>query len=59
MICPYCGQEYSDHPALSRTDNSTLICPRCGSLEALIAAGFPQQTIDEILATLYPERNEE
>lgn len=34
-ICPICGNEYTDHPAISRRDNITEICPRCGTHEAL------------------------
>jgi predicted RNA-binding Zn-ribbon protein involved in translation (DUF1610 family) len=34
-ICPACGNEYTDHPAISRKDNMTEICPRCGMKEAL------------------------
>lgn len=33
--CPKCGGEYTEHPALSRTDNETEICPDCGTREAL------------------------
>ena len=33
--CPICGKEYTEHPALSRTDGKTLICPDCGVREAL------------------------
>lgn len=33
--CPICGKEYTGHPALSRKDNKTEICPYCGTLEAL------------------------
>ena len=29
-ICPLCGRHYTEHPALSRTDNKTYICPECG-----------------------------
>ena len=35
--CPKCGREYEGHPALSRKDNITKICPRCGTKEALDA----------------------
>lgn len=35
--CPICGQEYTGAPALSRTDNQTLICPDCGTRQALAA----------------------
>ena len=34
-ICPICGREYADYPALSRRDNITEICPDCGVSEAL------------------------
>lgn len=33
--CPICGKKYTEHPALSRKDNETLICPQCGIDEAL------------------------
>ena len=33
-ICPECGKEYSSRPALSRKDNKTMICPKCGMMEA-------------------------
>lgn len=36
--CPKCKREYTEHPALSRDDNKTEICPACGTLEALDAA---------------------
>lgn len=35
--CPRCGKTYMDHPAISRADNTTEICPDCGTEEALIA----------------------
>ena len=34
-ICPICGKEYSDHPAISRKDNKTEICSKCGTMEAV------------------------
>ena len=27
--CPICGNSYTGHPALSRTDGETPICPSC------------------------------
>lgn len=36
-ICPSCGDEYDEFPALSRKDNLTEICHRCGVLEAVDA----------------------
>ena len=34
-ICPKCHQPYSNYPAISRIDNKTLICDKCGLIEAL------------------------
>ena len=36
-ICPVCGKEYTDYPALSRKDNKTEICKQCGIIEAMNA----------------------
>ena len=47
--CPKCGKEYADHPAISRTDNTTEICPDCGPIEALTAAGISPEKQEEIL----------
>lgn len=33
--CPKCDKMYQGHPAISRRDNKTRICPNCGMLEAL------------------------
>lgn len=33
-VCPRCGAEYADYPALSRYVNA-YICPDCGTDEAL------------------------
>ena len=33
--CPRCQRLYSGYPALSREDNETEICPRCGAEEAI------------------------
>lgn len=34
--CPICKMPYSFPPAISRKDNKTEICPRCGQREALV-----------------------
>ena len=34
-VCPVCGKKYYDHPAISRKDNKTEICSKCGTLEAV------------------------
>lgn len=51
--CPKCGQAYSGHPALSRLDNETLICPDCGTREALATMGISEEEQDEILQVLH------
>lgn len=33
--CPKCGKQYAEHPAISREDGETNICPECGMIEAL------------------------
>ncbi len=48
-VCPICGKTYTGHPALSRNDNATPICPDCGTLEALEAAGIPKEKQQKVL----------
>ena len=48
-VCPICGKAYTGHPALSRKDNATPICPDCGTLEALEAAGIPKEKQEKVL----------
>lgn len=52
-ICPKCGNAYHGAPALSRADNETLICPDCGTREALESIGVEVQEQEEILATIH------
>lgn len=33
--CPICKEKYCGYPAISRKDNKTPICPKCGQKEAL------------------------
>ena len=42
MKCLRCGRDYAERPAISRRDRSE-ICPECGILEALDAAGWSQE----------------
>lgn len=35
-ICHKCKQKYTQHPAISRKDNKTKICPICGIKEVLM-----------------------
>lgn len=52
-ICPVCGQTYTGHPALSRVDNETLICPDCGAREALSTIGVDAEEQEKILAIMH------
>ncbi len=51
-ICPRCGKEFIEAPALSRADNKTLICSTCGTKEALEAAGMKGEEIEKIISTI-------
>ena len=35
QICPRCDTRYTTYPALSRRDNKTHICNKCGDIEAM------------------------
>lgn len=52
-VCPKCGKAYTGYPALSRTDNATLICPDCGVREALESMGISTDEQDSILETIH------
>ena len=52
-VCPRCGKSYYGRPALSRADNETLICPDCGTREALESIGVSAEEQDSILETLH------
>lgn len=52
-ICPVCGKEYTERPALSRKDNKTFICPDCGLREALESIGMDEKDQDEILDRIH------
>ncbi len=52
-VCPICGRHYREHPALSRIDNKTFICPECGTRQALASIGVDEEEQEEIIATIY------
>jgi RNA polymerase subunit RPABC4/transcription elongation factor Spt4 len=52
-ICPICGKAYTEWPALSRLDNKTLICPDCGTRQALFSIGVSNAETEEILAIIH------
>lgn len=52
-ICPCCGARYGRQPALSRTDGITLICPDCGTREALESIGVGTEEQEQILEAIH------
>ncbi len=52
-ICPYCNKEFYERPAISRVDNESLICPDCGTKEALESIGVNLQEQDKILEIIH------
>ena len=52
-ICPLCGKTYHEPPALSRTDNKTLICSDCGCRQALLSLGIDKEEQNKILDTIH------
>ncbi|WP_026399371.1 hypothetical protein [Acholeplasma equifetale] len=50
--CPLCGKEYKGHPAISRVDNQTPICPTCGTRQALEGLGLKPDEIDKIIQSI-------
>jgi predicted nucleic-acid-binding Zn-ribbon protein len=51
--CPKCGRTYTGRPALSRLNNDTLICPDCGTREALESMGVSIEEQDKILGVIH------
>ena len=51
--CPRCGKPYTGAPALSRADNETLICPDCGTREALDSIGVKPDEQERIISTIH------
>ena len=51
--CPKCGNRYSGHPALSREDNETKICPDCGTREALTTIGLSEEEPEKIITAIH------
>jgi len=52
-VCPRCGQTYHGRPATSRADSRMLICPDCGTREALESIGVGVKEQDSILASIH------
>jgi len=51
-ICPKCRKAYKGHPAISRVDNLTPICPTCGTREALESIGINKDEQDKIISSI-------
>ena len=51
-ICPKCHKAYKGHPAISRVDNLTPICPTCGTREALESIGINKDEQDKIISSI-------
>ena len=51
-ICPKRGKTYKGHPAISRVDNETPICPTCGTREALESIGISKEEQDRIIKVI-------
>lgn len=54
--CPRCGKVYNGASAVSRADNETLICPDCGTREALASIGVNAEEQERILEILHRAR---
>ena len=52
-ICPHCGRTYHGLPALSQVDNKMLICPDCGTREALATLGVSEEEQESILDAIH------
>lgn len=55
-VCPLCGRVYGEFPALSRTDNKTLICPDCGTRQALESIGVSADEQEKIIDIIHGAR---
>lgn len=59
-VCPRCGQAYREPSRLiSRLDNETLICPDCGTREALDSIGVKPEEQEQIIASIHRCRQPE
>ena len=52
-VCPRCGKAYPGPPVLSREDNETLICPDCGTRQALQSIGVDTAEQEQIIETIH------
>lgn len=57
-VCPLCRKAYHGAPALSWTDNKTLICPGCGRRQALQSIGVDAKEQEQIIETIHRHTHE-
>ena len=57
-VCPKCGKPYRGAPVISR-DSTQLICPDCGTREALEGLGLSQEEQDHILGNIHRYQEEQ
>lgn len=51
--CLRCGGVYSGHGSLSMLDNLTILCPDCGTREALESIGADEKEQEKILDVIH------
>lgn len=52
-ICPICKREYQSVPSISRIDDKTLICPDCGTRQALESINISKEEQEQILKIIH------
>lgn len=52
-ICPKCGRTYTDRPAMSRFNIEMMICPDCGTREALESIGISKEEQEKIVSIIH------
>ena len=57
-ICPKCGCTYTERPAMSRYDSEIMICPDCGTREALESIGISKEEQDKIVSIIHRSTTE-
>lgn len=56
-VCAKCKKEFDYPPAVSRTDNESVLCRVCSASEALEAAGMSDEEMEHILAEVSSHEN--
>ena len=56
--CPKCGCIYTERPAISRYDSEIMICPDCGTREALESIGISKEEQDKIVSIIHRSTTE-